>query len=270
LSVEHKRSLYVRSEELLALLAGVGDHGGEIDRRKRRKVRIMAPRIIVSYDDTDNDRDALALGQLLATGGAELSLAYVRHAQQSDREREAREAREAAALLKHGAQLLGDPDLPHHVIVHASTGDGLRELALREQADLVVFGSDYRTAPGAVAPGVSAQRLLNGGPTAVAIAPADFRSHLPHHVARVSVLEDGDPAAAETARSLAASLDAEVTADEDGHGELLVLGSTAGGQPGRVTLSASAGYELETATVPVLAVPHGKPVRFATRAYVEA
>jgi nucleotide-binding universal stress UspA family protein len=248
----------------------VGHHRGEIDQRKRRKVRTMTPRIIVSYDDTDNDRDALALGQLLATSGAELSLAYVRHAQQSDRDREALEEREAEALLEHGAQLLGDPDVPRHVIVHASTGDGLRELALREQADLVVFGSDYRTAAGAVAPGVSAQRLLNGGPTGVAIAPAEFRSHLPHRVGRVGVLEDGDHAAAETARSLAASLGAEAAADEDEHGDLLVLGSTAGGQPGRVTLSASATYELETAAVPVLAVPREKPVRFATRAYAEA
>ena len=39
----------------------------------------MALKIIVSYDDTDNDRDALALGRLLAFSGAELSLAYVRH-----------------------------------------------------------------------------------------------------------------------------------------------------------------------------------------------
>jgi nucleotide-binding universal stress UspA family protein len=230
----------------------------------------MTPRIIVSYDDTDNDRDALALGRLLAQGGAQLSLAYVRHAQQSDSEREALEEREAEALLEHGAQLLGDPDVPRHVIVHASTGDGLRELALREQADVVVFGSDYRTAPGAVAPGSSAQRLLNGGPAAVAIAPADFRSQLPHHVERVNVLEDGDAAAGETARSLAGSFDAETTADEDDHGDLLVLGSTEAGQPGRVTLSASVGYELETATVPVLAVPNGKPVRFAAGAYTKA
>jgi nucleotide-binding universal stress UspA family protein len=230
----------------------------------------MTPRIIVSYDDTDNDRDALALGQLLATGDAELSLAYVRHAQQSDREREALEEREAEALLEHGAQLLGDPDVPRHVIVHASTGDGLRELALREHADIVVFGSDYRTAPGAVAPGVSAQRLLNGGPAAVSIAPADFRSQLPHRVSRVNILEDGDAAATETARSLAASLGAETAADEDDHGDLLVVSSTEGGQPGRVTLSASAEYELETATVPVLAVPRGKAVRFPARSYIEA
>jgi nucleotide-binding universal stress UspA family protein len=230
----------------------------------------MSPRIIVSYDDTDNDRDALALGQLLAQGGADLSLAYVRHAQQSDRDREALEERDAGALLDHGAAILGDPDVPRHVIVHASTGDGLRELALRESADLVVFGSDYRTAPGAVAPGVSAQRLLNGGPTAVAIAPADLRSHLPLSVDRVALVEDGDAAAAETARSFAASLGAEVATGDDAHGDLLVLGSTAGGQPGRVTLSASISYELETAAVPVLAVPHGKPVPFTARSLAQA
>jgi nucleotide-binding universal stress UspA family protein len=230
----------------------------------------MTPKIIVSYDDTDNDRDALALGQLLARGGADLSLAYVRHAQQSDSDREALEEREARELLDHGAAILGDPEVPRHVIVHASTGDGLRELALREKADLVVFGSDYRTAAGAVAPGVSAQRLLNSGPTAVAIAPADLRSRLPHRVDRIVVLEDGDDAAGETARSLAASLGGTVTTSEDDHGDLLVLGSTAGGQAGRVTLSASAGYELETATVPVLAIPRGKPVRFTARALAQA
>jgi len=230
----------------------------------------MTPRIIVSYDDTDNDRDALALGQLLAGGGVDLSLAYVRHAQQSDSEREALEERAARELLDHGAAILGDPDVPRHVIVHASTGDGLRELALREDADLVVFGSDYRTAPGAVAPGSSAQRLLNGGPAAVAIAPADLRSQLPHQVDQIALVEDRDPAAGETARSLAASLGVRVITGDDAEGDLLVLGSTSDGQNGRVTLSASVSYELETATVPVLAVPVGKPVPFAARALAQA
>jgi len=106
----------------------------------------MSLKIIVSYDDTDNDRDALALGRFLAQGAGSLALAYVRHAQQSDSEREALAEKEAQALLEHGANLLDSADVPRHVIVHASTGDGLRELALREGADIVVFGSDYRTA----------------------------------------------------------------------------------------------------------------------------
>jgi nucleotide-binding universal stress UspA family protein len=226
----------------------------------------MSLRIIVSYDDTDNDRDALSLGDFLAQGGSTLSLAYVRHAKQADDEREALEGREAEELLAHGASLLSKPDVARHVIVHASTADGLRELALRERADLVTFGSDYRTAAGAVAPGTSAQRLLNGGPTAVAIAPADLRSRPEISVARIGVLDEGDGAADQTAKSLSGLLGAMVTDYEDGNVDLLVVGSTEGVQAGRVTLSASTAYEIETATMPVLAVPHGSPVRFPARA----
>ena len=57
---------------------------------------------------------------------------------------------------------------------------------------------------------------------------------------------------------------------DDAEGDLLVLGSTSDGQDGRVTLSASVSYELETATVPVLAVPVGKPVPFVARALAQA
>ena len=44
--------------------------------------------VIVSYDGTANDDDALALGQMLARGAALLSLAYVRHAHEYDPQRE--------------------------------------------------------------------------------------------------------------------------------------------------------------------------------------
>ena len=105
----------------------------------------MAPRIIVSYDDTDNDRDALALGSALGELGGEISLAYVRHTQQPDSAREALEEKEAEELLANGAKALGDEKIQRHVIVHASTGAGLWELTESEKADLIVFGSDYRT-----------------------------------------------------------------------------------------------------------------------------
>jgi len=53
-------------------------------------------------------------------------------------------------LLAGGARELGDEKTPRHVVVHASTGAGLWELAENEKADVIVFGSDYRTAEGAV------------------------------------------------------------------------------------------------------------------------
>ena len=69
----------------------------------------MPPKIIVSYDDTDNDRDALALGRLLAYSGGELSLAYVRHSHLPEDEREATRRSEAEELLARGAAEIGAP-----------------------------------------------------------------------------------------------------------------------------------------------------------------
>jgi nucleotide-binding universal stress UspA family protein len=226
----------------------------------------MSPRIIVSYDDTDNDRDALALGRLLAVSGAELSLAYVRHQVADERDREALEQKQAEELLAHGAGAIGAPDTPRHVVVHASTGEGLAELAASEHADVVVFGSEYRTAPGSVIPGTSAKRLIDDGAVAVAIAPADLRSRASVRVAKIGVLSEGDDAADETARSLAGALGATVVEPGSGPVDLMVLGSREGAPAGRLQLSASAEYAIETTNSPVLAVPRSAPVAFAAPA----
>jgi nucleotide-binding universal stress UspA family protein len=217
--------------------------------------------IIISYDDTDNDRDALALGRVLGAAGANIALAYVRHAGD-----DVREEREAEQLLERGAQSIGVPDAPRHVVINPSTGIGLAELAEQEHADIVVFGSDYRTAPGAVSRGTSAQRLLHGGPAAVAIAPADLRSRSSFGIERVGVLAEGDPAAEETARSLAAALGASVVEPGNGHVDLLVVGSRPESEAGRVTLSASAEYAIETASSPVLVVGRGAPIHMGAPA----
>ena len=83
------------------------------------------------------------------------------------------------------------------------------ELAERENADVIVFGSEYRTAPGTVKPGISAHKLLLGGPAAIAVAPAGLRSNPSVSVNTVGVIDEGDAAARQTADSLAAALGAE-------------------------------------------------------------
>ncbi len=221
----------------------------------------MSTSVIVSYDDSANDHDAVALGRVFADAGASTALAYVRHARSPERAQEVIEERRAVELLERGATAIRAAQPARHVVVHASTGEGLRELAVREGADVIVFGSDYRTAPGTVRPGTSAQRLLHGGPVAVALAPAGLRSHEALRVARIGMLAEGDDAAEQTARSLATALGAGLA----GIGEpvdLLVVGSAAGGTVGRVTLSAVAEYEIETSSVPVLVVPRGVAVSF--------
>jgi nucleotide-binding universal stress UspA family protein len=217
----------------------------------------MALKIIVSYDDTDNDRDALALGRLLATAGGDLALAYVRHSYG-----ESLEQAEAEQLLERGAAAAGTPEMAKHVVVNPGTSVGLTELAERENADLIVFGSEYRTATGTVKPGISAHKLLLGGPAAVAIAPAGMREHPSVGVNTVGLIDEGDAAARSTADSLAAALGATVAEFERGPVDLLVVGSRPESPQGKVTLSASSDYAVEAATHPVLVVPRGVAIGF--------
>ena len=135
----------------------------------------MATKIIVSYDGTDNDHDALALGRLLA-GARRDARARLRPPRPRGRER-ARAARREATPRRCS------PAAPRRSVSPISRATsssaprrpkGCAASLSREQADVIVFGSEYRTARGHVDPQASARRLLDGGPVAVAIAPAGF------------------------------------------------------------------------------------------------
>jgi nucleotide-binding universal stress UspA family protein len=219
----------------------------------------MAPRAIISYDDTPNDHDALMLARVLEEAGAELMLAYVRHT--TELAQAWLEEDEAQALLGRGARMLGDLDVERRVVAHGSTAAGLEWLAEQEEADLIVFGSDYRTAAGHVAPQKSAQVLLEGGRAAVAIAPANYRSDQVRTFGRVGVIAAGDPASVQTAGDLAERFGARLTHDEP-FVDILVIASHPAGPPGRVTLGAEAQKAIENATCPVLVLPRGVAVRF--------
>lgn len=221
------------------------------------------PKTIVSYDDTVNDHDALMLGRVLADAGAELTLAYVRHTTQTERAREELEEHEAHALLERGARWLGDPDVERRVVVSASTAEGLRGLAEEEDADIVVFGSDYRTAAGHVAPQRSTQRLLEGSPAALAIASANYGSDRRPRIGTVGVLAlPGDDAAIATARQLAERVGATLSRDE-WQVDLLVIGSRLEAPEGQVMITAQAQKAIENAVCPVLVVPRGVAIPFA-------
>ena len=58
----------------------------------------MAANIIISFDGSENDHDALALGRLLSDGGSGVSIAYVRHSRESDQGREQRAQGDACLL----------------------------------------------------------------------------------------------------------------------------------------------------------------------------
>jgi nucleotide-binding universal stress UspA family protein len=223
----------------------------------------MSIKIIVSYDGTANDDDALALAKLLAQTGASLALAYVRHSREFDPGREELAEHDAQRRLGIGAAWLGDPEIPRHIVVSASTGEGLAKLAESEGASVIVFGSEYRTPPGRVEPGTSAQNLLEGGPVAIAVAPAGLRTRDDAAIKSIAVsAADADTAAKETADSLAEKLGGNIVADDGRPADLFVVGSQASAPPGRIALSGASRSRLNSAYGSVLVVPHGAPVVF--------
>ena len=214
----------------------------------------MATKIIVSYDGTDNDKDALALGDVFADAGASLALAYVRHAR-AEGAAERLAEKDAEELLRNGAASIGKPHLPQFVVLSASTPEGLAELASKEGADMIVFGSAYRTTPGHVYPQASAERLMDGGRIAVALAPASYKAQ---SIKTVAALDgDQDTSASSTAGAFASRFGAELKPRPNGGQDLLVVGSKLGTADGQVRVSAAAAYVIELIRSPVVVLPRG-------------
>jgi nucleotide-binding universal stress UspA family protein len=223
----------------------------------------VAITIIVSYDGTPNDDDGLALAKMLAAAGGSLALAYVRHSREYDPRREEIGQHDAERRLQQGAIWLGDESLPRHVVVDPSTGEGLAKLAAAEGAALIVFGSDYRTSPGRVEPGAAAQRLLEGGTVAVAVAQAGLRTQGEATIAQILVAgPEADDAAVKTASALATATGATIAAPGEPDVNLIVVGSQPTTPPGRIALSGAARTELDSAHSSALVLPYATPVLF--------
>jgi nucleotide-binding universal stress UspA family protein len=218
----------------------------------------MSTKIIVSYDGTANEDDAIALGRIFARAGAEVSVAYVRHSAEPG------DADDAEAILERAVQLLANPEAGRHVVTDRSTPEGLRALAEAEGADAIVFCSDSHTAKGHVSVGNSAERLLEGGSTAVAIAPVGLAESSPEtSVQRIVAVGDANGGAQATAQALASALGATVAPVANQDANLLVVDSRPEAEQGRVSISSSASHLIEIATCSVLVVPRGVTLSFA-------
>jgi nucleotide-binding universal stress UspA family protein len=150
--------------------------------------------IIVGYDGSDQARDALALGRLLSTvtggrliaasvydGGGGMRAAYRR--EWRDEMRTAAEA----ALSEVG-------EWAERVTVDSSSAArGLHDLAEREQADLIVVGSCHRGRIGRVLAGSVGERLLQGAPCGMAVAPKGLADGEVGAVRVIGVGYDGSP-----------------------------------------------------------------------------
>ena len=223
----------------------------------------MTADLIISYDGTPNDDDALALGRRLAQPGSAVALAYVRHSHEFDPRREELAQYDADQRLERGAALIGIP-VTQHVVVGAATGDVLAGLAEQEGASIVVFGSDYRTPVGRAEPGTSAQRLIDGGPVAIAVAAAGLRATGESTIGSIAVPFAGpvnDDARA-TAASLAAVFGADIVDASFPGIDLIIVGSHAGAPAGRVVVAGEVRNELNSARSSVLVLPGQTRIAF--------
>jgi nucleotide-binding universal stress UspA family protein len=224
----------------------------------RKDSSVMSTDLIVSYDGTPNDDDALALGQMLARGGAILALAYVRHSREFDPRREEIAQHDAERRLESGVLRLGDPSVACHVVMAGSTGEGLLKLAEDEQASMIVFGSDYRTPPGRAEPGATASRLLEGGPVPVAVAAAGLRTRPNARIERIALTEpSANGTIQEAAEHLAERLGASLISRDEGPADLVVVGSQASAPDRRITLSGLTRNQLNNVHGSVLVLPKG-------------
>jgi nucleotide-binding universal stress UspA family protein len=222
----------------------------------------MPTKVIVSYDGTANEDDAIALGRVFAAAGAGVELAYVRHAAEGDSAAERTAQDEAQAVVEKGLSILGDPAATSHVVIDRSTPAGLARLAETEQADVIVFCSDSHTARGHVAVGNSASRLMEGGRCAVAIAPVDFADRGRAALRRIVAVGEADGGALETASALAQALDADLQPVMDEQTDLLIIDSRADAAPGTVSISSAAAHLIEISRCAVLVLARGHALEF--------
>jgi hypothetical protein len=124
---------------------------------------------------------------------------------------------------------------------------------------LIVFGSEYRTAPGHVEPGTTAQHLLEGGSIPIAVARAGLRTRNDAAIASIAVSAvDTDPAAEQTARALAGKLGASVVQLGRDDVDLIITASQPTAPEGRIALSGTSRAQLNTARGSVIVLPRGR------------
>jgi nucleotide-binding universal stress UspA family protein len=138
--------------------------------------------ILVGIDGGDSQRDALALGARLAgLGGKRLLVATVhptwRWANVFDPVYEHAVEEEAAAILRRARCELGRTGCETRALGAASVPPALHELAAEEHVDALVIGSCHRGAVGRVMLGGTAERVVQGAPCPVVVAPRGYATH---------------------------------------------------------------------------------------------
>lgn len=175
-------------------------------------------KVLVGVDGRQGGRDALALARQLVSVDGEMAPAHVwfidptapmwgpqvEHTAQRER------------ALERLASSLDGVDRGREIVsaAGASVGEGLHDLALERDADLIAIGVCGRSALNRLVVGDDARSVLEHAPCPVAVAPAGYAEH-PAALLEIGVGYDDSPeskAALVVARKLAAACDASLSA----------------------------------------------------------
>jgi nucleotide-binding universal stress UspA family protein len=146
-------------------------------------VAAVSDTIVVGYDDREPARDALALARRLARAtSARLLVAHVAAFESFFDEIEPRHWERVLGAIRDEAEHAvraaaeGITDVPARgmTVYGHSAAQALTSLASDEDAQLLVVGSSHHGRLGRVVPGSTAERLLQGSPCPVAVAPRGF------------------------------------------------------------------------------------------------
>lgn len=148
--------------------------------------------IVIGFDGGEESRDALRLGgDLSHSMGAELIVAA---ASRPD-DFAVTEAQRFVEIFNEARRELPHRDFAMREMRGVAPASGLKDLASREGADLIVIGSTHRGKLGRAVPGTVADRLLSGAPCAVAVAPRGYAHGEHFGLGLVGIAFDGSPEA---------------------------------------------------------------------------
>ncbi len=140
----------------------------------------MFEKMIVPFDGTDTGWDGLVLSMGLAKAfGSQVDVVYFFDEELAGSSREAaRELAEHADAVLAGAreQVSQALRIKFCALPASSPARGLHELALSEQADLIVLGSRRLGPHTKEALGAVSENVMRAAPCAVAVAPRGYRS----------------------------------------------------------------------------------------------
>jgi len=173
----------------------------------------MYRKILVGYDGREQGRDALALASSLRAPDAVVVAACVYPGHMGSDSVETRLADAAyQTVAEANAQADGGDWLQLRAAPGHSPAHGLHVLSEEIEADLVVVGSSSRGERGRIDAGRTGERLLNGSPCPVAIAPAGYAAQAggPRVIGVAYDGSEGSDTALREAAALAAEFEAAI------------------------------------------------------------